>query len=210
MSANKEMISTMKALGYSAIGLSTKIETTEIDIVSRLDIDPKNPNELLRSLRSNRWKNELITVNCRTKSVARQAGKDHRVDMITFPLNENWRNNHLDKQQASLMRESGCGYLIDVSQLFTNDPQELRKRIEYLKRDTENASKGDIPVTASTCSYDKWGLRDLYSLAALLNLLHIDEDHALDMISSIPYNIVDANREKLKDSYIASGVWVIE
>jgi RNase P/RNase MRP subunit p30 len=47
-------------------------------------------------------------------------------------------------------------------------------------------------------------------LAALLSLIDVDEDHALDMISSNPYGLVERNRAKLKDSYILEGVWVIE
>lgn len=210
MSLNIEVISLAKALGYSAIGLNTILDQPDIDVVNRLDLSPKNPNMLLKNLRSYRWKTEIIIVNCRNKSVARQAGKDHRVDLITFSIDENWKNNHLDRQQAGLMKESGCGYLIDISQLLTNDPKRLRKRIECVMRDLENALRRDLPIVASSCAQDKWGLRDPYSLAALLRLLHIDEDSALNMISHVPYGMVKVNRAKLKKSYLASGVWIVE
>ena len=208
---NPEMIiSTTKSLGYSSIGLAEKIETNSIDIVSRIDLDPKNPNELLRSLRSQRWKTEIITVNCRTKSVARQAGRDRRVGLITYPIVDQWKNNHLDRQQAGLMRDSGTGYLIDLSLLLIDDAYLLRKRIEFIKRNKDNAVKRGVPVVASSCASDVWGLRDPYSLAALLSLIDVDMDHVLDMVSSNPYGLVERNRAKLKDSYIIEGVWVIE
>lgn len=204
------VISLAKTLGYDSIGLNSKTETTGSDIVSRLDIDPKNPNELLRSLRSYRLKTEIITVNCRTKSVARQAGRDRRVDLITYPIVEKWKDNHLDRQQAGLMRDSGSGYLIDISQLLVHDAYLLRKHIEFLKRNKDNAIKRGVTVVASSFATDIWGLRDPYGLAALLSLLDVDEKHALDMISSNPYGLVERNRAKLKDSYILEGVWVIE
>ena len=207
---SEEIISTAKSLEYSTIGLNTKPDSADLDVVRRLDLDPRNPNELLRSLRSNRWKNEIITVNCRTKSVARQAGRDHRVDLITYPVLGNWRENSLDRQQAGLMRNSGCGYLIDVSHLLENDRKILRKNIVFLKKNTENALKRGIPVVASTCADKVWGLRDPYGVASLLSLLDVDEDHALEMVSSIPNDLVDRNRGKLKPSYIASGVQLIE
>jgi RNase P/RNase MRP subunit p30 len=197
-------------LGYSAIGLNTKVDSADLDVIKRLDLDPKNPNELLRSLRSNRWKTEIITVNCRNKSVARQAGRDRRVDLITYPMVDNWRNNHLDRQQARLMRDSGCGYLIDTSQLLVDDPHVLRKRIEFIKRNTDNALKRGVSVVATSCAVDVWGLRDPNGMAALLSLLDVDENLVLEMVSSIPHELVVRNRGKLKTSYIASGVWVIE
>ena len=206
----EEIISLVKSLGYSSIGLSEKIESDTIDIVSRLDLNPKNPNELLRSLRNQRWKTEVITVNCRSKSVARQAGKDRRVDLITYPILDKWKNNHLDRQQAGLMRDSGSGYLIDLSQLLIDDAYLLRKRIEFIKRNKDNAVKRGVPVVASSCATDVWGLRDPHGLAALLSLIDVDEDHGLDMVSNNPYGLVDKNRVKLKDSYILEGVWVIE
>lgn len=206
----EEIISVVKSLGYSSIGLTEKIESTGIDVVSRLDINPKNPNELLRNLRSHRWKTEIITVNCKTKSVARQAGRDRRVDLITYPIVDKWKNNHLDRQQAGLMRDSGTGYLIDLSQLLVVDSYLLRKRIDFIKRNKDNAVKKGVPVVASSCATDIWGLRDPYGLAALLSLLDVDEEYALDMVSSIPFGLVEKNRAKLKDSYILEGVWVVE
>jgi len=206
----EKIITTVKSLGYTRLGLNEKIETNTIDIVKCLDLNPKNPNELLRSLRSYRWKTEIITVNCRTKSVARQAGRDRRVDLINYPITDKWKDNHLDRQQAGLMRDSGSVYLIDLSRLLINDRFLLRKNIEFIKRNKDNAVKRGVPVVASSCATDVWGLRDPYGLAALLSLLDVDEDHALDMISSVPTGLVDKNRVKLKDSYILEGVWVIE
>lgn len=204
------MISLAKTLGFSSVGLLKEVDDESIDVVKRLDLDPKNPNELIRSLRSSRWNNEIITVNCRTKAVARQAGKDNRVDLITYPLSDKWKQNFLDPQQVNLMKDSGCGYLIDLSQLLNDDRYVLGKRIELLKRNAHNALRKDIPVIASCFAADKWGIRDPYGLASLLSLLDIDEELALDTISRFPNEIITQNREKQKDTYILPGVWVIE
>ena len=206
----EEIISTVKSLGYTRIGLNEKSDTNTIDIVKRLDLNPKNSNELLRSLRSQRWKTEIITVKCRSKSVARQAGRDRRVDLINYPIVDRWKDNHLNRQQAGLMRDSGSGYLIDLSRLLVDDRFKLRKHIEFIKRNKDNAVKRGVPVVASSCATDAWGLRDPHGLAALLSLLDVDEDHAIDMVSSVPHGLVNKNRVKLKDSYILEGVWVIE
>lgn len=186
------------------------MESDKLDIVKRVDLEPGNPNELLKNLRQIRWNTEVITVKCRKKSVARQAGRDRRVDLVSYPFTRNWKQNYLDRQQAGLMRDSGCGYLIDLSELITDDPYYLRKNIEYLKRNKDNAEKKDLPVVASSCACTVWGMRDPQGLASLLSLLDVDQDHALDMISNTPNGLVARNREKLKDEYIQPNVWVIE
>ena len=206
----QNIIPTAKSLGYSKIGLNNKIFSNKIEIINRLDLNPKNSNELLRKLRENRWKTEIITVNCRNKSVARLAGQDRRVDLITYPLLSNWKSNHLDIKQANLMRDSGCGYLVNISHLLETDEQTLVKIIKFLKRNTDNAIKKGISIVASSCTNNIWGLRDPHGLAALLSLLEIDEKYSLETISSIPLSMVEHNRGKLNTSFIASGVVITE
>jgi len=206
----KEIISTAKLLGFNSIGLNKQFNSDEIDIIQRHDLEPKNPTDLKNQLRKNRWHFEIITVKCLTKAVARQAGRDRRVDLISFPLIDEWKRNHLDKQQANLMKASGCGYLIDLSLLLTDDPDILRKRILFLKRNIDNALKNNITIVASSCAKNALELRDPYGLVALLSLLNVKQENALEMISTAPWSLVEKNRAKLKDSYIAQGVWVIE
>jgi len=125
-------------------------------------------------------------------------------------VSDKWKRNYLDRQQAGLMRDSGGGYLVDVSKLLVTNAYFLRKNIEYLKRNLENAVKRGLPVVASSFAAEPLELRDPYGLAALLSLLDVDEDHALEMVSKNPYDMVVRNRAKLKDSYVQDGVWVIE
>ncbi len=200
------MVEAAKALGYSLIGVN---KDTPLDTVKRLDIDPKHQNQLNQSLRSNRKRTEVIVVNCRNKAVARQAGRDRRVDLVTYPVSDKWKRNYLDRHQAGLMRDSGAGYLVDVSYLLAMDAYRLKKNIEFLKRNLEIAVKRGIPVVASSFAANPLELRDPHGLAALLSLLDVDEDHALEMVSTIPSKMVELNRAKLKDSYIQDGVWVI-
>ena len=136
--------------------------------------------------------------------------QDRRVDLVTYPVSDKWKHNYLDRQQAGLMRDSGAGYLVDVSKLLVTDAYFLRKNIEYLKRNVGIALKHDIPVVASSFAAEPLMIRDPFGLAALLSLLDVDEDDALEMVSTNPYNMVTQNRAKLNDSYIQDGVWVTE
>ena len=204
------IISTVKTLGYNLIGLYEKTYSSDIKIIRHLDLDPKTPNDIQKNLNKKRFEYDIILAICKTKSVARKAGTENRIDLISFPVLNNWKQNHLDIKQARLMKDAGIGYLIDLSQLLVDDNIILRKRIEFLKRNIKNALKKGVRVVGSSCASDSWGLRDPYGLVSLLCLLDVDEDHALDMISRNPYSIVEQNLGKLKDSYIGRGVWIID
>lgn len=188
-------------LGYHSVGLNSKEKHSKIDVVYRIDLEPRNQNELSHLLGKHRWSVEVMTVMCRTRSISRQAGKDRRVDLVLFPVTERWKQNHLDRKQAGLMRDSGGGYLVDLSLLLLTDRLILRKNIEFLKRNIQNAVKKGVPVVASSGAASLWDLRDPYGLASLLSLLDIDEAHALDMISTTIRTMINDNRRKLEGSH---------
>lgn len=195
------LINKLLELGYHSVGLeTTRLKHNKIDIVKRIDLEPKNQNGLSHLLRKHRWSEEIITVMCRTRSISRQAGKDRRVDFLSFPVSERWNQNYLDIRQAKLMRDSGCGYLVDLSLLLLDDRYIFRKNTKSIKLNIQNAVKKGVPVVASSGSTSLWGLRDPYGLASLLSLLDVNESDALEMISTNISSIIKENRRKLKTS----------
>jgi len=99
LDATIKFIKKAKNLDYTQIGFSVDIISDKhstdtiqnfctekhIDFVSRIDLSPRNRNELKSQLRKVRRKYEIICVKCKTKEVARQAAKDRRVDLLNFP-----------------------------------------------------------------------------------------------------------------------------
>ena len=199
-----------KAMGYTAVGIE-KTDSDVIDVINRVDLYPMNQNELGKRLRKLRHCTEVIVVHCRNKSVARQAAHDHRVDLIRFPVDRTTKKRfYLDRRQAGMMRNSGVGYEVSIKDLLIDDRHLLAKRIVAIKKSLDIAIKYGLPVVASSGAEDKYGLRDPHGLAALMSLLGVDYEPALDMVSTNPMRLVTDNREKLKNSYILPGVWVIE
>ena len=204
------MLREVKALGYSAVG-TEKTDSNLINVISRTDLYPRNQNELGKQLKKLRKRTEVIVVHCDSKSVARQAARDHRVDMIRFPVDrETKKRLYLDRRQARMMRDTGVGFEVSIRDLLVDDRHLLAERIVAIKKSLDIAIKHGLPVVASSGAEDKYGLRDPHGLASLLSLLGVDYEPAMDMISTNPMSIVSVNREKLKKSYILPGVWVIE
>lgn len=74
-----------------------------MNFASRVNLRPRNPDELLSQLRRLRRKFEVICVLCESKEVARQAAKDRRVDLLSFPLLD-FRRRFFDRAEAELAR----------------------------------------------------------------------------------------------------------
>ena len=204
------MLKTAKALGYSAAGLE-KTDSDVIDIIHRVDLYPRNQNELGKQLRKLRHSSEIIVVHCGNKSVARQAAHDHRIDLVRFPVDRDTNKRlYLDRRQAGIMRDSGVGFEVCIKDLLIDDRHLLAKRIVTIKKSLDIAIKNSLPVVASSGAENMYGLRDPHGLASLTSLLGVDIELALDMVSTNPMHLVTANREKLKNSYVLPGVWVIE
>jgi len=204
---NPELIAYISQLGFSRIAYKKKIEKNKkIDIVSSLNIKPKNIGSLLKEVKTNRRKYEFISVTCTSKKVARKAGRDHRIDGIKFPIDS---LVNFDYHQANLMKKSGSALMIDIVYLLEMNSFKLENNIQSLHKQVRIAEKQDIPVILSSGAYEKYQLRTPRGIIALASLIQIDEDSATDMLTEIPNTIIDRNRSKLSDKYVSSGVWLV-
>ncbi len=206
----ESIIETVKQLGYSKIGVEGNKKSDSLDLVNRVDLYPRNQNDLGKQLRKLRYKAEIIVVHCTTRSVSRQAARDNRVDFCRFPISGGKRLQYLDRRQAGLMRDSGAGYEVCLRDLLVDDRVQLIKRIGIIRKSLNIAMKYNLPVVASSGAEDVYGVRDPNGLASLLSLLGVDEEPALDMVSSIPNGVIEENRAKLGPNFIEPGVWIID
>ena len=207
-----DLLSHASQLGYSAVGcVGDTPSGAPIDVVSRLDIAPRNPQDLGRTLNRSRLKHEVISVLCLSKGVARQAAKNPRVDLLRFPGNPSQRKNvWLDRQNASAAGEGGCSYEVVARDLLTQDPEKLGYLIKQLRKEVSNAHRYDVPVVLSSGASSVYGMRDPRSLAALMSVAGLGEEESLDFVSVNPLALVERNRDKLSESYVSPGVRVMD
>jgi RNase P/RNase MRP subunit p30 len=144
----KSMLRKASELGYRLVAvplptfsidvLSKKLmaacQEVKVDFASRLDLKPKTPKELLHQLREFRRKVEIIAVACWSKDVARQAAKDHRVDILNFPSTDP-RERFFDKAEAELASNSLAALEIDIKPLLTLRGPARIKFIAALRRE---------------------------------------------------------------------------
>ena len=213
----RPMLELAARLGYKGVGLTLEgshprdlgdmASGVEIDLVSRVDLTPRNASELTATLRRLRRRFEVIAVECRSKRVARQAAKDHRVDILNFPSSIGARSRiRLDRQEASLASDANCAYEVNVADLLRLDRVTRPKLISLMRTEVDVAKRFDVPIIVSSGAQNLLQMRDPRGLASLLALLDLSEDEGLDAVSKTPLRMVEANRLKLDSGFVAPGV----
>jgi len=179
-----------------------------MDFASRVDLKPRTPNELIRSLRNLRRRFEITAVVCESKQVARQAAKDRRVDLLNFP-GSNRRKRFFDKAEAELASNTlGC-LEIDIKPLLTLEGPIRIRLLSSLRREVAIAEDFHVPIVISSGASNELLMRKPRETAALTSLFDLDKSSAINAVSKNQLAIVKRNREKLSPNFVAPGIRLI-
>jgi RNase P/RNase MRP subunit p30 len=218
----KRLASRASMLGYGLIGMSFLPRTAEqqvkqiqeickevgMELVSRVDLKPHTPEELLRDLRKLRRRFEVVAVTCQAKTVARQAAKDRRVDLLNFPQPD-FRRAFFDMAEAELASNSLASLEIDVKPLLTLEGTLRIRLLSILRRMVQTAREFHVPIIVSSGVSEELLMRKPMELASLASLVGLHEAFAVDAVSKNPVAIVRRNREKLSWRFVAPGIRVV-
>ncbi|MDH5267331.1 MAG: hypothetical protein OEW62_06585 [Candidatus Bathyarchaeota archaeon] len=218
----EKMINKSSELGYHLIGIPIQpnlvrgtihelqriCSDAKIDIVTRLDLAPNTPHELLLDLRRFRRRFEIVSVTCNSKSVARQAAKDRRVDLLSFPAT-NLRKRFFDYAEAELASKALSSLEIDMAPLLSLKGFSRIRLLSRLRKEVVIAKRFGVPVILSSGAKDPYLMRSPYDYAALATLFDMPQEPALCALSENPLAIIKRNREKLSSDYIAPGIRII-
>jgi RNase P/RNase MRP subunit p30 len=218
----ESMIWKASELGYRLVGISIPPQATKqqisqlkhicndakIDLATRVNLSPQNPNELLHSLRRYRRKFEIVAVRCHTKNVARQAAKDRRVDLLHFSVT-NLRKRFFDEQEAELASQAFSSLEIELAPILQLTSFSRIRLLSRLRREVATAERFRVPITLSSGATDEQLMRRPHDYAALTNLFDLPISSALKGLSENPWVTVERNRKKLSPDYVAPGIHVV-
>jgi len=202
------LLKVLKKLGFSGAVLELQEELIEkfdelklranelgISLYRKLIVKPEGRRDLLKTLRGNRGRFEVITVICENLETALVAARDSRVDSLIIPPRPRFR---IDKGVASLIKnrvELPFKFFLEDKQAFLETALNV---IKFLGR--------KVDLIISSGAEDEYDLRNPRELAALLQVLGYDQEKALDSVSKIPEQILEENMLKLSKQYVARGV----
>jgi ribonuclease P/MRP protein subunit RPP1 len=191
------------------VKLQSICSEAKIDFASRADIKPKTHKDLTHQLRRLRRKFEVICVTCENKEVARQAAKDHRVDLLNFPSLD-FHKRFFDRAEAELASKSSAALEVDMKPLLVLEGPARVRLLSRLRRETSIAKEFHVPIVISSGVANEMLLRRPRELAALASLFGLDEASALEAISQNPVAIIKRNRQKLSPKFVAPGIRIIK
>jgi ribonuclease P/MRP protein subunit RPP1 len=181
---------------------------TKIDFITRVNFSPRTPGELLQNLHSFRRKFEVVSVTCTLKSVARQAAKDRRVDLLSFSATDS-RKRFFDRAEAELASKAFSCLEIEMAPLLSLSSSSRIRLLSCLQREVTIAKKFNVPVVISSGATNEYLMRRPHDYAALATLFNMPLPYALHALSEHPLAIVERNRGKLSPDYVAPGVRVV-
>jgi RNase P/RNase MRP subunit p30 len=219
----QRVIAKAAALGYGLVAVPFAPETQEteisnlrricsdvkVDFSSRVDLVPKNRDQLMRWLRKLRRRFEVVCAVCENKEVARQAAKDRRVDLLSYPSLD-YRERFFDWAEAELASSSLAALEVDVKPLLLLDGSARVRLISQLRREVSIAREFHVSIVVSSGVGTEILLRKPREIAAFISLLGLNETSALDAVSVNPSTIVLRNREKLGHGFVAPGIRVVK
>ena len=180
-----------------------------LDFVLRADVRPRTENELTYFLRKFRRKFEVICILCDSKEVARQAAKDRRVDLLSFPSLD-YHKRFFDRAEAELASCSLAALEVDVKSLLILEGPPRVRLLSSLRREVAIAREFKVPVVISSGVGEEHLMRMPRDMASLAYLFGLDEASALDTVSTNAAGIVLRNREKLSSRFVAPGISVVK
>jgi ribonuclease P/MRP protein subunit RPP1 len=189
--------------------LKTLCSEVGLDYVSRVDIRPRNQNDLLTSLRKLRRRFEVLCVLCETKEIARQAAKDHRVDLLCFPSLD-YRKRFFDRAEAELASGGAAAFEVDIKPLLVLEGPMRVRFLSTLRREVSVAMEFHVPIVISSGATEALLLRKPREMALLASLFGLTGSEALDAVSANSADLVQRNREKLGADFVAPGIRLIK
>ncbi len=179
-----------------------------LELVTRVDLAPKTPNDLLGDLRRLRRRFEIVSVRCTSKPVARQAAKDRRVDLLSFS-GASSRDRFLDRAEAELASRSLASFEIDIAPILSLEGFLRTRLIASLRKELIVAKRFQLPLVISSGATSESLIRSPHDYAALSFLFDLESSQALKALSETPLRIAERNLEKLSQGFVAPGLRVV-
>jgi RNase P/RNase MRP subunit p30 len=161
--------------------------------VKRIDITPKNQNHLKNTLKTNRKKFDITAVQCFSKKIFQQAVKDSRVDIINLP-NQTSDEPIFSRNEANSAKDNLISFELNLTDLLNSDLNKRHLILDKIKKDVWNAQKYGVSIIASSGANEPLHMREPRALIALLAVLGIQEENAIDMVTRNPSEAIMKNK----------------
>lgn len=197
--------------GYLIIGKThskkkTKDTKLQVEHISRLEIHPKNVNDLRKELQKQRPKCEILSVKTDDAKIAQWVVKDNRVDIVSIPGKK--IKEIITKQFANVAADSQTFIEIDLQPLV-DESVNRSISIRNLARTMNIILQMNAPFVLSLGVKSPYGFKALRSIIALCSLIGIPNSKVKKSLELFNQRI-KSNQEKLTEGFISEGITAVE
>ena len=212
-----ELASFARHLGYSGIALanhSDKLPDKKpvlpsiegFEVFKGIELVEENPSKLNSLIGKFRNSMDVLIVHGGYEAVNRAALENPRVDILNHPAFD--RSSGLNQVLAKAAAENGVAIGITLRPLLHSRGFRRIRLLSDLKANLELARKYEVSLVLCSDAVSCFDLRSPMETIALAEVCGLEEDEALNAISTVPERILKKNRPG--PGYIREGIEVLE
>lgn len=212
-----ELAALARHFGYSGITLANHSDkrpqswavpdSSEVfEIFKGVELVEENPSKLHGLIEKFRKLVDVLIVHGGSETVNRVALENPRVDILNHPAFDKSSGLNQVLAKAAAENEVAIGLTLRPL-LFTRGSRRIRL-LSDLRANLDLARKYEVSLVLSSDAMSCFDLRSPMEALALAEICGLEEDEAVDAMSTVPEKIISRNRPG--PGYIREGVEVLE
>jgi ribonuclease P/MRP protein subunit RPP1 len=213
----EELSSLSRHLGYSGIALANHSDkplqskqvqdlTSGFEVFKGIELVEENPSKLHGLIGKFRKSVDVLIVHGGSETVNRAALENPRVDILNHPAFD--RSSGLNQVLAKAAAENGVSIGLTLRPILHSKGSRRIRLLSDLRANLDLARKYDVSLVLSSDSMSCFDLRAPMETLALAEICGLEEDEALEAMSTVPEKILAKNRPE--PGFIREGVDVLE
>ena len=213
----EQLAALARHFGYSGIALANHSDklpqsqpvlssTNEFEVFRGIELVEENPSKLHGLIGKFRKSVDVLIVHGGSENVNRAALENPKVDILNHPAFD--KSSGLNQVLAKAAAENNAAIGLTLrSLLHSRGPRRVRL-LSDLRANLDLARKYDVSLVLSSDAMSCFDLRSPMDALALAEVCGLEEDEALEAMTTVPERIISRNR--LGPGYIREGVEVLE
>jgi ribonuclease P/MRP protein subunit RPP1 len=212
-----ELTALARHLGYRGIAIanhSDKLpqswplmsQTDGFEIFKGIELVEENPSKLHGLIGKFRKSVDVLIVHGGSETVNRAALENPRVDILNHPAFE--KSSGLNQVLAKAAAENGVAIGLTLRPLLNSRGSRRIRLLSDLRANLDLARKYEVSLILSSDAMSCFDLRAPMDALALAEICGLEEDEAIDAMSTVPEKIIA--RKRPGTGYVREGVEVLE
>ncbi len=213
----EQLAALARHLGYNGLAVANHSDklsqsrpvlpsTGEFEIFSGIELAEENPSKLHGLIGKFRKSVDVLIVHGGSEAVNRAALENSRVDILNHPAFD--KSSGLNQVLAKAAAENNVAIGLTLRPLlYSRGPRRVRL-LSDLRANLDLARKYDVSLVLSSDAMSCFDLRSPMETLALAEICGLEEDEALEALTTVPEKIISRNRPR--PGYIREGIEVLE